>query len=406
MRAAVIAHLARKEILSTLRDRRAIVSNLLIPFLLLPVLMLGMPFMLGGLFEREAQTVSEVGVRGLEHLPDPLVRALEDQQIELVASADPYAAVEEGTFQVALDVPPDFTTLLEAGDAPTLTLYSRRGNMRSELVASKVQSAVAAYREQLVAERLSAAGLDAGVLEPFAVASVDARPEAERASGFMAWLIPFCIVIWTLVGGQMTAIDATAGEKERGTLEVLLVAPVRRAEVVVGKFLATMTFGLAAALMAILGYVAGGWVVRNVFGEAFAAGDFAEVMGGSLQIDALSVALLIVSSLLIAALIAALLIGVTLFARSFKEAQTYVAPLSFLLIIPIFILQFADFFDFGLLAYLIPILNVMLVMDAIVKGAAEALPLLVTWGSSLLYTAILLDFAYRNFKREGVIFRT
>jgi sodium transport system permease protein len=58
------------------------------------------------------------------------------------------------------------------------------------------------------------------------------------------------------------------------------------------------------------------------------------------------------------------------------------------------------------LAYLIPILNVMLVMDAIVKGATEALPLLVTWGSSLLYTAILLDLAYRNFKREGVIFRT
>src|SRR5690606_10585200 len=127
------------------------------------------------------------------------------------------------------------------------------GNMRSELNVGKVQQAVAGYQQSLVAERLGRAGLDPSILQPVTVAMVDASSAAERSSGQLSWLIPFFIAIWPLTGGQMTAIDATAGEKERGTLEVLLVAPVRRSEVVVGKFIATLTFGLTAAIMAIVG---------------------------------------------------------------------------------------------------------------------------------------------------------
>jgi sodium transport system permease protein len=134
----------------------------------------------------------------------------------------------------------------------------------------------------------------------------------------------------------MTAVDATAGEKERGTLEVLLVAPVRRTEVVVGKFLAVMLFGLMASIMAIVGFVLGGTVLRRLFSPLL--GDEAmgvvNVMGGQLTVTPLTVGLLVVSSLLMAAMVAALLMSVTLFARSFKEAQTYVAPMSFLLIVP------------------------------------------------------------------------
>src|SRR5690606_39668933 len=107
--------------------------------------------------------------------------------------------------------------------------------------------------------------LDPAILEPVTIQTVDASTSRERSSGQLSWLIPFFIAIWTLAGGQMTAIDATAGEKERGTLESLLVAPVRRSEVVVGKWLATMTFGLTAALAAIAGYLVGGMVMRNAF---------------------------------------------------------------------------------------------------------------------------------------------
>ena len=404
----MVWHVARKEILSTLRDRRAILSNLLIPLLILPVVMLGLPLLIGGLFEREQETVTEVAVMGAENLPPDLEAALREQNVTLVDVPDVESAVQNGDYPVAFAVPEGFTASVENRSPAQLTLYQKEGNLRSELSASKVQDAVTAYRDALVSARLRAVGLDANVLEPVTLTTVDASSAAERSSGQLAWLIPFFIAIWTLAGGQMTAIDATAGEKERGTLEVLLVAPIRRSEVVVGKFIATLTFGLTAALMAIIGYIVGGTVLRGVFGARLGAdaNDIAAIMGGGLTITLPTVVMLVGSSLLLAALIAALLLGIAMFARSFKEAQTYVAPLSFLLILPALGLQFRDLLDVGSGVYFVPILNVLVLMDDIVKGAVTAIPVVITWGSLLVYITLLLGFAYTNFRREGVIFRS
>ena len=408
MRPGMISHVARKEILSTLRDRRAIISSLLIPLLILPVVMLGLPLLLGGLFEREQATVTQIPVTGLANLPESLREDLESQNIAFIEETDLETLVREGSYQVALSIPDAFEDRLLAGEQPSLTIFSKQGNLRSELNAEKIEDAVGTFSESIIAEHLSGVGLSLDVLTPIKIETLDASSEAERSSGQLAWLIPFFIAVWTLAGGQVTALDATAGEKERGTLESLLVSPVRRAEVVVGKFLSTLTFGLAASVMAILGYILGGVILRAVFLRQL--GEDAEaivtIMGGSLQTTPLSILLLLISALLLAALIAALLISITAFARTYKEAQSYVAPLSFLMILPAVGLQFADFFARNPLIYLTPILNALILMDDIVKGKAELLPVLLTWGSLAAISALLLDFAYRSFKREGVIFRT
>jgi sodium transport system permease protein len=403
----MIGRVAGKEILSTLRDQRAILSNLIIPLIVLPVIMLGLPLLLGGLFQREQTTVTSVGVQGEANLPPALKDLLEKQNVRLTSVANPETAVRDGTVAVAIGVPAGFASGVASGHGADLTVYSKKGNMKSELNAGKVQQAVGAYTQQLVAARLKAAGLDPGILQPVHVRSVDASSAAEKSSGQLSWLIPFFIAIWTLTGGQMTAIDATAGEKERGTLEALLVAPIRRSEVVIGKFLATLTFGLSAAVMAIVGYVVGGAILGSVFQPRLGAqaSDMVQVMGGSLDISLPSVLLLLVSALLLAATIAALLLGITLFARSFKEAQSYVAPLSFLLILPAVGLQFKDLLGFGNGIYLIPIFNALVLMDDIVKGTAAAAHVLATWLTLLVVIVLLLLFAYRNFRREGVIFR-
>jgi sodium transport system permease protein len=403
----MIRRVAGKEILSTLRDQRAIISNLVIPLIVLPVMMLGLPLLLGGLFQREQTTVTQVGIIGADALPPELRRAIEDQNVALTEVGDPEAAVQGGDVPVALAVPADMPARLQDGESVTLTVYSKKGNLKSELNAGKLQQAISGYRNQLVAARLQAAGLDPSVLQPIEVASVDASSAAERSSGQLSWLIPFFIAIWTLTGGQMTAIDATAGEKERGTLEVLLVTPIRRSEVVVGKFLATLTFGLSAAFMAIVGYIVGGTILRSVFSARLTgdAGDIVNVMGGSLSLSLSSIALLLVSAFLLAGTVAALLIGVALFARSFKEAQSYIAPLSFLFILPGVGLQFKDLLGFGDGVYAIPIFNVLVLMDDIVKGAVSAAHVLTTWSVLAVVVVLLLAFAYRNFTREGVIFR-
>ena len=407
MRWSRIWDIAHKEVLSTFRDRRAIVSNILLPLAMLPVVMLGMPLLLGGLFEREATTVTELGVAGAEHMPPELRTAIEAQNVSLVAVDEPEAAFREGEVPAAIAVPEGFEDTIAAGGRAEVQLYSKAGNMRSELNVGKLRNAVSAYQQGVVAERLGAEGLDPAILEPVAVTDVDASSEAERSSGVLSWLIPFFIAIWTLTGGQMTAIDATAGEKERGTLESLLVAPVRRSEVVFGKFLATLTFGLTAAIAAIGGYLLGGAVMRGVFLPRLGdeGGSIVAMMGGSLSVDARSVLLLLMSAVLLASVVAAVMLSIALFARSFKEAQSYIAPLSFLFVIPAVGLQFKDIIGIGDGAYMIPVLNALLVMDDIVKGTAALSSILVTWASLAVVIALLLAFAHRNFSREDVIFR-
>ena len=321
MRPTMIIHVTRKEILSTLRDRRAIVSNLLIPLVLLPVIMLGLPLVVGGLFEREQETVTEVGIQGAANLPAEMQAVLVSQNVSLIEADDPEAAVRDGRLQVAIAVPSDFQAAIERGERTEITLYNKLGNLRSEVNANKIEAAVRAYRQQLVANRLAEVGLAPEVLEPIVLATVDASSEAERSSGQLAWLIPFFIAIWTLIGGQMTAIDATAGEKERGTLEALLVAPIRRVEVVVGKFLATLAFGLTAAVMAIVGYVLGGVAMRGIFLPRLGsdANEFVSVLGGALDVNLVTVLMLFLSALLLASLIAALLLSITMFARSLRR---------------------------------------------------------------------------------------
>lgn len=408
MRPAMAWAVARKDVLTTVRDRRAIISNLLIPVLVLPTIMLGLPLLLGGLFEREQASLTPIAIEGQASLPDALRSALEAERVELIGVGDALAQVRDDEVSAALQVPDGFAEEVEAGAVPRLRLLRKTGNLESELAASKVTQAIESYRQGLVAERLRSAGVDPAVLEPLAVETRDASRPQERSSGQLSWLIPFFIAIWALAGGQMTALDATAGEKERGTLEALLVAPVRRSEVVVGKFLATLLSGLSAAFMAIVGVLVGGALLRSVFLPRLGddAAEMAATMGGSLSIGADGLWILLGSALLTAAAVAAMLIAVAMFARSFKEAQTYVAPMTFLLILPAMALQFSDLLDLGQGVYLVPLVNVMVLMDDVLGGAVRGTDVLAAWGTMLAFVGVLLAFALQSFRREGVIFRT
>ena len=408
MRLRWIGTVASKELLSTVRDRRALISNLLIPLLILPTVMLGLPLAMGGLFEREQASLTRIAIEGESNLPSTLREALIAQRVEIVPSEDALVAVRDDEASAGLIVPADFVAAVEAGDRPTLRVLAKVGNLESELASNKVGQAIAGYRQDLVAETLNAAGLDPTVLEPVVTETLDASRPEERSSGQLAWIVPFFIAVWALAGGQMVALDATAGEKERGTLEALLVAPVRRSEVVAGKFLATLASGLAASFMAIVGVLVGGVLLRRVFlprlGEE--ATEMVAVMGGVPTFRAETLWILLGSALLLAAAVAALLIAVALFARSFKEAQTYVAPLSFLLIVPALALQFADLLDLGQGVYLVPVMNVMVLIDDVLGGSVQVADVATAWGTMALLVVALLAFALRSFQREGVIFRT
>ena len=153
MRPGFIAAVAGREITATLRDSRAVLANLLIPLVVLPLVLLGLPLLIGGLFGREAVSDSVVGVEGLARLPDPFVQALRDGNIRPLAVDDAEAAVRSEQVTSALRVPQDFASRLEAGDAE-LVFFRKSGGLRAELVDRHQQLVARAGELKASRERL------------------------------------------------------------------------------------------------------------------------------------------------------------------------------------------------------------------------------------------------------------
>ncbi len=391
-----ILMIARKELLSVVRERRVLFTTLILPIIIMPLLMFGPILLFGNAARQTQETVQKVGVVGV---PATVLEELRNAKVEPVQIANPQEAVQNREVQAAL--------VFENGN---YTLYGRLsgGATQSALVVEKVQGALRTYKDRVVADQLQARGIGTEVLEPFKVETRDASREQERAAGLFAFLIPYFLILFIQMGGMPVAVDATAGEKEKGTLEALLAAPVPLIQVLLGKGLAVFVMSLLSTLAAITGLLLGGGVFRNLFAaqlQAVQDGENSAQLGGALALDPLGYLSIILTAVLFALLIIAIMISLGLYARTFKEAQSYMSPLMLVMIIPILFLQFSDFLKLQDWYFALPFVNVMLALDSIVKGAATATQLGTTWASTLAYAGLALYLAYRNFQREDVVFR-
>ncbi len=197
--------IARKELLSVVRERRFLFSTLVLPILLMPLLMFGPFLLLGSAARKTQEDVQKVVVVGI---PASLREELRKARLEPIEQPDPIQAVAERQVEAAL--------VYAQG---RYTVYGRLsgGATQSALVVEKVEVVLQAYKERLVAERLQARGIDPGLLEPFQIETQDASRPQERAAGLLAFLIPYFLVLFIQSGGMPVAVDATAGEKEKGT---------------------------------------------------------------------------------------------------------------------------------------------------------------------------------------------
>lgn len=388
-----VLRIFRKELVQVFRDRKLVFSTLVLPVLLMPVFMFGPSLFLSRLMQGAAEKVQEVAVAGL---PQEALKALEEARLEPVPHPDPEKAVREGRYPAGV-----------AFREGVYRVYGRlaSGLTESQVVVEKVKGALQALKEAKVAEALRRAGLPQEVLSPFGVEVVDASPPRERAGGLLGFLLPFFLVVFVLSGGQVVAVDATAGEKEKGTLEALLAAPVPLPQVVLGKALATVAMGLLSGVAGLLGLALGGaWSARLGGGILTERGE-ALALGGQVSLDGGSFLALFLTAFLLALFMGAVMVALGLYARSFKEAQSYMAPLQLLALLPLLFLQFRGFLQLEAWHHLLPLFNVALLMDALLKGTATPLQAGLTWLSTLVYAGAALGLAVWAFGREDVVFR-
>ena len=387
-----------KEILETLRDRRTLISTILIPIILFPVLMFGMSAVMMMMMKKTEAEATKIAVIGEEFASSFVSFLLEGDDFQKVDVADFKSALKEKEIHAALEFPPDFEEKLTLGENSEATIYYDAAELRSSIASEKLSGELKDYQDSLVAERLRDRHIEKSILHPIEINKENLAPK-EKMGGFMlSMFLPYMIVILAMVGATYPAIDLTAGEKERGTLETILVTPVSRLDISTGKFLTVLT----ASLITILLSTASMSLTASL---GFAQmGEFASEQI-SFVIKPLSIVLLLLLMFPLAALFSSALLSVSLFAKSYKEAQSYVSPLMFVVILPAMV-SFIPGIELNWGLAFVPIVNISLAAREVLLGTFR-------WGfigliflSTFIYAGFSIFVTKRLFEKESVLFRT
>jgi len=305
----------RKELVDGLRDRRSLLSVLLFP--LVGPLLVAMMFTYLGQRELGKQEV-ELPVVGRDNAPG-LVRSLEDDGIQVVPGPDdPEAAVRRGDVDMVLLIPSDFAERFRDGKPAPLELVVDHSRDDAHSSVVRVKQRLGLYSARTGALRLLARGVNPQLAEPLAVTEVDVSTPQKLAARLFG-IIPMFVLLGAFMGGMYVATDSTAGERERGSLEPLLINPIPRGALVVGKWLATVVLSTSTVLLTLAVTLV---VLSHVPLEAFNV---------RFSVTAGDVGWLVVIAIPIALLASAAQLGVATFARSYKEAQAY---LSYMIFVP------------------------------------------------------------------------
>ncbi|SMP55994.1 sodium transport system permease protein [Neorhodopirellula lusitana] len=277
-------------------------------------------------------------------------------------------------------------------------LYYNVASDQSMVAKDRVTSILNRWRGTWVRSRLSNAGVNLTLLDPFKINDVDIAPERTREAAFWSKLLPFIMLVWAMTGAFYPAIDLVAGEKERGTLETLLCSPALRGEIVWGKLGAVMTFSMMTAILNASSMLVTSTFVFNQIG----VGPGGASMGSPPIVPMLW---LLVALVPLSALFSALALAVAAMARSSKEGQYYLMPLM-MVTLPLVLLPMLPGTTLNLGTSLIPVTGMFLLVRSLVEGhhleALTFLPsvLLMTTGCLFLATR----WARRQFESEAVLF--
>lgn len=382
-----------KELLDNVRDRRTLASALIMGPIFGPVMFAVVINMSIDRALDDAESIMELPVIGQEYAPN-LMRFLESRNIDIVAGpedADGAAeAVKSGLHDVVLVVPENFGEQLADTIPARVELYSDEANSQGEKEERRARGALRAYNQQLAGIRLSARGINPLLLRPINIDEVDVSTPSGR-SAMLLGMMSYFFIFALLMGGMYLAIDTTAGERERGSLEPLLSLPVTRGQLILGKIMATCVFMAASLILSLLSF----FVVL----EFMPLEQLGMTPNFGLPVVAAAFFLLLPFTLLGASLMTL----VASFTKSYKEAQTWlsvvlIAPTLPILVVSILTLRPQLEFMF------VPSLSQHLILVDMVKNEPlNGLHIAISVCSTLVFGAILTWICARLYQREGLL---
>ena len=391
-----------KELRDSLRDRRTIFSMIVIPVVVMPSLMFGIGALMVKTMTKAAQEIPHVMVIGGEDSPKVLAALRAARNLQIVPATEDFTnAIVEKRVRAVVKVPRDFDAAIDRGDQAGVAIYEYQSEIKSGFAAENLNTFFRNLRDATVQERLESRGVPVDVLKPFTIQRQNVAPPAKVTGSLLGGILPYIIIMLCLTGAMYPALDVTAGEKERGTMETILCCPVGRTDLVLGKFLMVLTASLGTVLLSLLSMGA----TFHVAKRALAGSLPREALQSVATIDLGGVAGMFLMLLPMAVMFSALLLMVGLFSKSFREAQSYCGPLILVAAVPTVIAMLPGV-DLNASLAVVPLLNVSLVCKEMLSGTWHWNYVLLIFGSACLYAFAALAATVRMFHREEVLFRS
>tara|TARA_R110002126_G_scaffold15664_11_gene63937 strand:+ start:1819 stop:3021 length:1203 start_codon:yes stop_codon:yes gene_type:complete len=394
-----------KELTELLRDKKTLIFVILLPILIFPVLFgivgLVMATTTSKAMEEQHRYVI-VNEQQAPEFAEALFYHKNFKKVETTLSSEQelVAAIRNDEFDVALVIPADFASRKAAVQQTEWQLIYNRSS-QLDFMYNYFDEMLKEYAEKLQRGTLSQLGVDpanlTAILKPVELTRVNTAEQRENIGESMGAILAYALVLLCLSGAMYPAVDMGAGEKERGTLETLLICPVSRTAIVLGKFLTVLTTALMTALITVVSLGVWGAII-----SAFA--DLSKVSEALASITIVDLVLMFSLLLPTAAIFAALLLAISIYARTFKEAQNYMSPLTILVIVPLMIAM-APGMELDVTTALIPLTNIALAIKELLKGTADYGLLALIFASTTALAGALIAFCVHWFQQEKVLFR-
>ena len=389
----------RKELTEALRDRRTLISSILIPLLLFPVLAGGVVYSFAEILGEASREPSKIVVLGGADSPEVVAGLKNAKNLRVIASTANYVdLISNKKIRAAVEIPPGFQAAVERGEHPAVKIYIFTGDIKSAFGATRIERVFTDYRDAMVRSRLAAQNLPESLMKPFDIRQQNVVSPEKVAGETYGGLIPYLVILMCMTGAMYPAMDLTAGEKERGTMETILSSPIRRTHLVFGKFLLVLTASLATATLSAASMGVSFWALGQLVPPQ------TEVEGFPMMtMHPETVLAVFVMAVPVAVLFSAVLITISVFAKSYKEAQSYLTPMTFIVLVPAIAAVLPGIELTPKLA-VIPILNVSLLCKELVTGTYHWNYIALIFLSTSVYAGIALFLAVKMFQRESVLF--
>jgi sodium transport system permease protein len=408
MNFANVLSVYKKELRDTTRDKRTLYAMIVMPVLVMPLLLWGISKFSD--YQQQQNQTKTVTIAILSsQKSEQLIKAIALQKnIHLVTNySDIPQAVKQDKVDAGLVLPDKADQLMIQNNSVKAMLYQKSVKDVSSQALVRLSTVVQAYNIELVHARLAQQGTNPNILNGITLSTEDLSTTQEKSGFGLSFILPLFIVMWAITGGQYTAIDASAGERERKTLEALLLTPASRLDIVTGKFLAIATVSLTSVVLSIVSlYFALGNIIHTFSGQANSTGSAFSQLNLASSLTPQAVVLMVGMSVLLALLFAAILLTVGIFAKSFREAQSYMAPAYLITIIPVSILNSVPNLQVPSWVYLIPPVNAVMLFKEVLKGTYDPFHIGYTICTLILASVIAIFVATKIFQQESVLFKT